>query len=333
MADTVSLRKRNHTLDIFKAFAAFFVVFIHSQFPGTFGSVVSSVAQSGVLLFFMISGYYIYNADSKKIIKSIKHILFLIVITYVLNIIRIIIQTDFNPYNQFVELFTVKHIMQYFVLNISLISGVMWFMLALLYCYLIYLILNHFKLTKILYIATPILLIINLFIGDIFVHLGITNFSGFVRNFLITGIPFFTLGNYIHHKLQKIEKAPYFKNKYLLLVALFGFVLSVAEALLTKEIQYSIGNFVFIITIFLTALYNPYVQNKALEFIGSKCCFWIYILHPIIIHIWKYITFSVYDNYIFQWITPLCILTMTVLTAVIIELIKKKVKSNGKRIN
>ena len=35
-------------------------------------------------------------------------------------------------------------------------------------------------------------------------------------NFLITGIPFFALGNYIHHKLQKIEKAPYFKNKYLL---------------------------------------------------------------------------------------------------------------------
>lgn len=331
MAEFTNLRGRNHTLDIFKAFAAFFVVFIHSQFPETFGIVVSSFAQSGVLLFFLISGYYIYNANSKKIIKSIKHILFLIAIAYILNILRIIIQTDFNPYNTFIKLFSVKHIIEYFVLNISSISGVMWFLLALLYCYVIYFIMNHFNLNKILYVAMPILLIVNILAGDIFVYLGISSFSGCVRNFLITGIPFFTLGNYIHHKQSKIEKLLCFKNTYLLLIVFLGFALSVLEAFLSKGCQYTVGNVVFIIGVFIFALCEPSIQNKALEFIGSRCCFWIYILHPIIIHIWKYITFSVRYGIIFQWITPLCVLTMTVIVSLIIELTKMKVKSNRKR--
>lgn len=216
MDEVIVVNNRNYTLDILKAFAAFFVVFIHSPFPGIFGEVVSSVAQSGVLLFYMISGYYICNASTKKIVKSIKHILFLIAVTYILNIIRILISTNFNPYETIVGLISVKHILNFLILNISSVSGVMWFMLALLYCYIIYLILNKLNLIKILYVLMPLLLIGNLLAGDILVKIGITNFSGYVRNFVFTGIPFFTLGNYIHFKQGKIKKAEKvsFNKKY-----------------------------------------------------------------------------------------------------------------------
>ncbi|MBR3988307.1 MAG: acyltransferase [Clostridia bacterium] len=331
MSGISNIRKRNHTLDIFKAFAAFFIVFIHSKFPGTFGEVIASVAQSGVLLFFMISGYYIYNAESKKIVKSIKHIVHLIVIAYVLNIIRMFIQAGFTfPVDTFKSILSVKHILQFLVLNISSISGVLWFMLALLYCYVIYYILNKLKLTKLLYIVMPILLIVNLVIGDLLVHIGVSGFAGFVRNFFVTGIPFFALGNFIHHKYDKISASSLFKRNILLIIVFGGLTFSVLEALLTQGCQYTVGNVVFAIGLFMISLYSPSVNNNALEFIGGKCCFWIYILHPIMIHIWNYILCCIPDSTFVNWISPLCVLAMTVAVSVSIELIKNKLVKKTK---
>lgn len=331
MPMTSNIRIRNHTLDIFKAFAAFFIVFIHSKFPGTFGDVIASVAQSGVLLFFMISGYYIYNAESKKIVKSIKHILHLIVIAYVLNIIRLFIQAGFTfPVDTFKSILSVKHILQFLVLNISSISGVLWFMLALLYCYVIYYILNKLKLTKLLYIVMPILLIVNLIIGDLLVHIGVLGFAGYVRNFVVTGIPFFALGNFIHHKYDKISASSLFKRNILLIIVFGGFALSVFEALLTQGCQYTVGNVVFAVGLFVISFHSPSIHNKALEFLGGKCCFWIYILHPIMIHIWNYILGYIPDSTFVSCISPLCVLFMTIIVSVSIELIKSKLVKKSK---
>lgn len=174
----------------------------------------------------------------------------------------------------------------------------------------------------------PILLAVNLLAGDILVHIGITNFSGYVRNFLVTGIPFFALGNFIHNKQEKIENLFFFRKGYLFSITFLGLILSIAESIFTNGRQYSIGNVILAAGVFLFSIYNPEIHNKPLEFIGGKCCFWIYILHPIMIHIWKTIPFSMNDNTLFLWITPLGILVLTVTASVIIELIKQKVKSS-----
>lgn len=114
---------------------------------------------------------------------------------------------------------------------------------------------------------------------------------------------------------------------------IIGLILSVAEPLFTKVGQYSIGNVILVVGVFLYSLRNPEIRNKPLEFIGSKCCFWIYILHPIVIHIWNYLTSWANESSCFQWITPICVLILTVTVSVIIEKIKMKFKlKNGKEL-
>ena len=50
--------ERNRCLDFFKGIAAVCVVFVHIPFHGTFGKCISSIGSCGVMLFFLISGYY-----------------------------------------------------------------------------------------------------------------------------------------------------------------------------------------------------------------------------------------------------------------------------------
>lgn len=72
---------KNKTLNILKAISAILIVFNHCKFPGTFGILMSNYARIGVPIFFMISGYFVYNNDIEKIKKKIIHILRLLLIS------------------------------------------------------------------------------------------------------------------------------------------------------------------------------------------------------------------------------------------------------------
>ena len=65
----------NYCLDFIKGIACMLVVFIHCQFPGLLGIGVRTIVRFCVPLFFMVSGYFCYNVNSKEhSSKKIKHI-------------------------------------------------------------------------------------------------------------------------------------------------------------------------------------------------------------------------------------------------------------------
>ena len=82
---------RNASLDLLKGIAALFVIWIHEQFPGVTGQLVNRIGAFAVPVFFMVSGYFAYHADRKKLGRSVRHILRLILITYGLNLLRIVV--------------------------------------------------------------------------------------------------------------------------------------------------------------------------------------------------------------------------------------------------
>lgn len=136
------MKRRNSTLDVIKGIAAIMVVFIHVQFPGIIGRVVNNLAAFAVPLFFMVSGYFSSNVKKEKISRSIKHIVALILFAYTINLVRIFFQKNFNIGNTILylkEITTDKmHIIRFFLINETYISGVAWFLFALLYCYVVY---------------------------------------------------------------------------------------------------------------------------------------------------------------------------------------------------
>lgn len=65
---------KNKTLNILKAVSAILIVFNHCTFPGILGDLFKGYGRISVPIFFMISGYYVFNNGDEKIKKKIKHI-------------------------------------------------------------------------------------------------------------------------------------------------------------------------------------------------------------------------------------------------------------------
>ena len=75
---------RNYSLDLLKFISSFMIVCIHFKFFGTAGEFITVVSRFAVPVFFMISGYYSYGAEEKKIRSKIFNILKLYLIALVL---------------------------------------------------------------------------------------------------------------------------------------------------------------------------------------------------------------------------------------------------------
>ena len=63
---TIKTDKRNYLMDFIKGVAAIGVILVHFQFPGVLGKILCSVGVCGVVFFFLVSGYFAYNADDEK---------------------------------------------------------------------------------------------------------------------------------------------------------------------------------------------------------------------------------------------------------------------------
>lgn len=152
---------RNTSLDLLKLIAAYMVVFIHVNFSGMFGEYVIAAATFAVPLFFMVSGYFSYNSDVSKILKKAKHIIMMFCISEVIYIIYFFIEFKIlgNPYafrsyiKQGLEFY---NLVKFLLYNETHIIVHLWFLPALLYCYIIFYIVKKANISnKICYIFYP----------------------------------------------------------------------------------------------------------------------------------------------------------------------------------
>ena len=99
-------KKHNFTIDIFKFVFSIFVILVHFPLPGEVGTICSTIGVTGVIFFFLISGYYAYNQDDsiacKNLMKRFKRNLILtfivILIYFVVVIIENIISGDISSF-------------------------------------------------------------------------------------------------------------------------------------------------------------------------------------------------------------------------------------------
>ncbi len=203
---------RNHVLDAEKAVAAYMVVFLHLHFPGVTGEIFNAAARFAVPFFFMISGYFCWRKDGKageRLPGKIRHTFFLCVTSFGFYIvwqwIWHVIEGK-SPVLWFLGIFEKENIRNFlYYNNTTAVKWHLWFLPALLYCYVLFWAAEKLHAQKLAEFLIPVLLLGHFMMEEASALTGKEYRVMEFRNYLYTGFPFFMAGFWIH-KHQEIFK-------------------------------------------------------------------------------------------------------------------------------
>lgn len=334
------VKKQNECLNFIKGIACFGIVYMHTSYDCMLSSMIVNLFRFAVPIFFMISGYYSYGTDKaiieKRTRKKVFRMLKMGVGTLVLyNLWSVVI----NPMITGRSVNVMQWILSYqsaknwidFVLFNQGITGIAWFIFALLYCYIALYLINKFNKYNLAYILAAVLLVAHI------VARGLIQYNQLVpeeiniiwfRNSIFTGFPFFMIGNYMHKKEDKIVNR--LSNKTLVIGILFGLALSCVERyIVVLEIFW--GTVLASLLIFLFALQNP--DKKVISVIariGQRYSMQIYIFQLIVNDIFIYIGNKLQlenqSGQLFAILKPLLIYISIVLVCMAVKEVKNKTK-------
>ncbi len=273
---------RNATLDILKLIASYFVVFIHVRFYGTAGDIVAALARFAVPVFFMTSGYFCYGSDlttiRKRIIKITKILLFASILYNALNIFSEFVSDGYAGVTEYFSIFlNIKSIFELVVFNSPFSATRLWFLFALIYVYVMQWIFVRFKVgDKVIFTASLVFLVLCLILGEGLKLFDIELPEHYVRNFLLTGFPFFGFGLFYKkysERVRDISAVIYWA------VFFFGVILTLLEFRVVGDITLHHGAVLMTLSLFGLSLYNGDKSYPAWLVKLSECSLGIYIFH------------------------------------------------------
>ena len=328
--------KKNHTLELFKLLSSYMVVFIHVVFPGKMGSVVDSLARFAVPLFFLISGFYSYKITCEKIKKRMISIVNLIVLStacygfipMVFNTIELLVDGDMEGIVSLLSNhFSLEAIANLIFFSVPLCSLHLWYLFAILSVYLLFYFATKFNINdKLIFIISFSLMGINMVIGEGLAFFEIVLPSHILRNFWITGIPFFGLGMFVKKYEHKFAKVP----KTIILASL---IIGIAESVLcshyVRNNELYIGSLLILFAIVCIAIkYSDIEYPKFLTSLEG-CSTYIYIFHIAIAigieEIYKLIWLDCDWPVILKFMHPVIVCIASTASAYLIMQILKKV--------
>ena len=137
----------NYTLCFFQGIASILVIFLHVPLPGIVGVFVESLGRIAVPLFYMVSGYTLYNTVEtpeyrakvrSRLKKNLRVTIGALLLYFVVDVVKCIIQKE-SIGSFFLGLLSKESILKFFIVGIISegSGGVLWFMIGLVYVYLI----------------------------------------------------------------------------------------------------------------------------------------------------------------------------------------------------
>ena len=287
------MKKQN--INILKAICAYFIIIIHCNYPGKLGILAETIARFALPTFFMISGYFrFYTQDidfDKKMTNKIMRLLKLTIIAHLVYFLLQILELySLNNITEWIsESFKIKNIIKFFIFNRSSLKyGHLWYMLALLYCYIIFRKIKTIKKEAYLYFIIICILTLTIIIEMSSQMLEINSILGidivlWYRNFVFIGFPFVSIGYLIHkHENEIVHKIG---NKELYLSIIFGSLVAILERKYIGHYELYIGSIIMSIGIFLLFVKNDKFENIVLSEIGDKYSTGIYLYHYALIYI------------------------------------------------
>jgi len=309
-------KERNQALDLLRLIASFMVIVIHAPLPGCIGVLAESISRIAVPLFFMISGYYVFPKSDLQLKEKMRKTELMLLCSVSLYFVWEISWGLFRGTAvwKLQQYFTIFALPEIFLLNTGIWLGHLWFLLALLYCYVLYsLVLRKVSCSTKLAVGIG-LLIIHFTLREILRDNGITDTTYYTRNFLFTGLPFFLLGEVVFQERNRIARWG-LRMQYCIFV--MGLVVGVAERLLWGISDLYLGTVIATASLFILGQDERLYINSRLSEIGRRYAGDIYILHVIVIGIINMaasVTGVLY-SYAFLLVRPIVVLWLCMIAA------------------
>ena len=293
MSVTTNNKTESSSIYCVKAFGAFCVICIHCNLS----PLLFPIIRTAVPIFFMISGYFLYNGNNEEAIRhsilTLKKITWLTVYANIFYYICFCCPDDLLPINGVADLLSL-------IFGGGKIGYHLWYLNTLIFTLLTIVLFLKIRKIHILWMAIPLLVSFGLITGKYnFLFSSLPNALFISRNFITMGIPCFGIG----WLLRKYEKRiTTFKYPVLLLSVITGF--SIAET--TFLINHNWVNGDYIITtiplaaaILLVSIIYPNMGNGIIRHIGKYLATGIYVFHIFILYIVEninndYLHFSAY---------------------------------------
>ncbi|MGN8799406.1 acyltransferase [Candidatus Merdisoma sp. HCP28S3_D10] len=321
---------KNHCLNVWKGIAAFAVVLIHCTLPGVPGEIIKGIARFAVPLFFLISGYFAYGREDAVLKRRESHIFRLYVgavaVYYLWAAIRYFLsQRTFAQMGA--ELFpdggrTVSDLLLF---NRTAMAPHLWFMGALVYCYLFYRLLARKRLEERVYLLIPVLLAANLLLGEGRGLTGIAVPVRWIRSFWLTGFPFFLWGSWFACR-EKQGELRLHRGAGMALVAA-GMLLSSVECLWSGYDELYVGSILTAEGLFRLALAFPDLgKGSLLARIGERDSANIYLWHMLLRNFaaLAFLMAGFYETMACQLLMPFLVGAASTALAELMHRIKKK---------
>lgn len=294
----MSEMSRYRMIDCIKGVACLAVVLIHYNFAGDFGLAVKAVMRFAVPCFFFVSGFFM--ADGENVIyrsrtwRKLKHILHLLVFASAVYAIFTIVWNNLTLGNWEVSNYIQEKVNLARCVKLLLscdpfVYAHLWFLLALLFCYVIFMCVDNYKVSNHLWFVSIPLLIGFFILAEFNGNLGIRNsiqlFDTECNLMLFNmpvfrALPFFLIGMLIKKNAADIaEKLQIFPKKIFMFLIILGACLAIYERLFIKDSQYYVGNMLMFAAIVSITLLYKNNGNKVLEYIGNKLSLYVYIFH------------------------------------------------------
>ena len=296
----LTLKQRNTTFDLLKGIACLAVVFIHYSFTGALeiiGVGINAMCRFAVPIFFGISGYYLSSTSyisDESVLRKIRHILKMILVSAVFYAVFFL---WWNPvYNRgfdlaayLAEKLTAGRIAKLFLSNDPLVYSHLWYMLALVYCYVTVLFFfRNGKNSKFFYILTPFLMLgmmlFQEFSGVFHIKSGIklpesTQTVYFFNLYVFRALPFFVFGSFCRMHQEKIRKLRGGIWLWVALAAVGCVAASVERILLNRSCQFFLGSYLTFFSLMILAIKFPALHLPFFCYAGKNLSVYVYILH------------------------------------------------------
>lgn len=145
------------------------------------------------------------------------------------------------------------------------------------------------------------------------------------NSFLPKAMPFFFTGMIIKKKEKQILNV---STRVFFVLLFLGIMMLLFDTYIKINTCY-IGAVFSSISLFVISIKHPNEKIVCLEMLGNQCGFYIYILHPIVMHIFDYYINKTSDG-IVMWIRPIAVLILTIFAAILIWKFNEKTKCKTK---
>lgn len=331
------MNKRNHFLDFWKFIAAIGVILVHIQFPGTAGKILALTGNGGICLFALISGYACFGDNAEmcgKILKRLKRnglitlisIAVYVVFSYFLMKslgLSDLWKRGFSNPESYLRMLVLGDFEFFY-------AAVLWYMVALIYCYIIFYFLIKYKLKAVIHILLPVTVALRIAAG---IYVSSTGASWHIRdNFLAGILPLMLIGFVIAEQKEKILKL----STATLIICSLASAISILVTINVRIAGLDISQpfiIMFWTFIFMTGIKKPeWYIIKPIAYMGQKDSLYIYLFHVIVILILRsFINLLPLTADMIRLILPAVSVIVSVLLARLISVIVSVVKNTASK--